>query len=115
VLRLDDLVGRLAPQRVFGFPTTYLIAPSLAVSGPLLAKEGLRLPEATVQLSQNTLHIAQNGNVRAAILSEFRGVDIHMNDFGVWSKSRELSCHAVVEAHTQGDQQISRRAIPLNP
>ena len=56
---------------------------------------------------EHALHVAHDGHIGGAILADFGGIDIHMDDFGVRREGGQAAGDAVVEAHAEGDQQVA--------
>ena len=60
-----------------------------------------------IQFLKNALHIADDGDIRDAVLADFGGIDIYMNDAGVAGKSLELAGDAIVETCAEGDEKVA--------
>ena len=62
-----------------------------------------------VELLQHALHIAHDRDIGIAVLADFGGIDVHVDDAGVAGEGVEGAGDAVVEAGAERDQQIAFR------
>ena len=97
---LDGFEGMLL------FPLADL-APPGAAGGGMLFVAGLGFGEQLVELGEHALHVAHDGHVGGAVLADFGGVDIDVDDLGVRREGGQAAGDAVVEADAEGDQQVA--------
>ena len=103
VLRLDLGIGRRRLERMLLFPLPYAMPPGPPGGAERFVGSALALRQQLVQLDEDAFDIAHDGHVGRAVLADFRGVDIHVDDLGVRRKCRQAPRDAVVEPHAQGD------------
>ena len=60
-----------------------------------------------IELLQHALHIADDRDIGNAVLADFGGIDIHVNDAGVAGEGLELAGDAIVEAGAEGDEEVA--------
>ena len=107
VLRLDLGIGRRRLERMLLFPLPDAMPPGPPGRPQRFIGRILVLRQQFVQPAEDAFDIAHDGHVGRAVLADFRGVDIHVDDLGVRRKCRQAPGNAVVEPHAQGDQQVA--------
>ena len=106
VLRLDFGIARGRVVGMLDLPLADLVPPGAAGGAALAIGLGGSLGEELGELDENALDVADDGDFGSAVLADFGGVDIDVDDFGVRGEGGEASGDAVVEAHAEGDQEI---------
>ena len=77
------------------------------------ARLGGGLGEHLVELGEHAFDVADDGHVGSAVLADFGGVDIDVNDLGVRGEGGEAAGDAVVEADAEGDEEIGIRSCAM--
>ena len=88
VLRLDLGIGDDRRQGMLGFPAADLGPPGLhgrLKNWPGSLSHGDR--QGFESSPEHALDIADDGHIRGAVLSDFRGIDVHVDDLGVRRES----------------------------
>ena len=60
-----------------------------------------------LEQASTAIHVSDNGHFGHAVLTDLRGVDIHVDHFGVRRKRRQPPGDAVVEARAQRDNEVA--------
>ena len=110
VLRLDLGVGRRRRRSgCSSFQSRICVPPGAARGGCASSFELGREFSASSLFSfcEHALHVAHDGHIGRAVLADFGGIDIHVDDFGVRREGGQAAGDAVVEAHAEGDQQVA--------
>ena len=100
--RTQAVGGLLVAERVILANLVQLVPPLTQV-GQLLSELG---GEQLGQLGQHVLQVANDRDVSEANLGDLGGVNVDVNDLGLGGEGVDLAGHAVVEAGTQGDEQV---------
>ena len=71
-----------------------------------------------VQLAQRRLRVAPQRCVRLHVLADLRGIDLQVDDLGFRREVLQAAGDAVVEAHTDADEEVrlaDRDVVPVHP
>ena len=51
--------------------------------------------------------VPHDGDRHTDIFPNGRGVNVNVNNLSLWGKGIDLACDAIIEAHADGDQEIT--------
>ena len=69
---------------------------------------GLLAANELVERAKRRLDVAEDSCVRLLVLANLRGIDVDVHDGGALRERLELTRHAIVEAHAEGEQEVAR-------
>ena len=101
---------------MLGLPAADLRPPGAALqSGSWRTRAGLeaRPTEQFVQSHQDTLHVAHDGDIGDAVLADFRGIDVHVDDLGVRREGGQTPGYTVVETVSYTHLDVYKRQALL--
>src|ERR1017187_3332114 len=106
VLGLDFGVAGGGVVGVLVLPGADLMPPGAAGGAARGIGFGGSFGEELGEFDEDAFDVADDGDVGSADLADFGGVDIDVDDFGVWGEGGEAAGDAVVEADAEGDEEV---------
>ena len=103
VLRHNHLIRVLVGERRVLFPLFDLLPPTRQ---PSFAGFARSFGQHVEHLLNNALSIADDWNMSTNILADRSGIDVDVNDLGIWSELFERAGHSVVESNADRDDQV---------
>src|SRR5579863_8264969 len=92
---------------MFVLPVADTGPPCSASRGLFRFELGFELLHNLIKLLENAFHVADDRDIWDAVLTDFGGIDIHMNDAGVTGEGLELAGDAIVETSAEGDEKVA--------
>ena len=67
------------------------------------------------EFPQNFAQVADQGHIHFDVLIDFRLIDVHVDFLCIGRVGLQASCHAIVEAHAEGQQQVGFLDCVIHP
>ncbi len=104
-MRCERTIGEcFIANGVLGLPCEHLLHPLGVVADVAIALLGF---ENLQEFDEHFAQVTDDRYIGLAVLADFCGIDIRVNDLGAGSEGRELPSDAIIKARTERDEEIA--------